>query len=98
MKYILVLTMLVLSACSAKDRAYRFILDEKEKNIYDAETGIECKISGYDIVPDVYTRKKARAVLIITFENCSVTEKIILDERTKPQWGVQQDPKRKFIP
>lgn len=87
----------LLIGCTAKHSAYRLILVEKSRNIYNINDMNVCEISGYDVQTTNIEDGKTTAELLITFKNCEVREKVILDDKTKPMWGIpiQEKPKSK---
>lgn len=96
--FILLTAVALLSGCSAKSQAYRLILVEKKRDLYDLKTGEPCDPSGYDVETKEFRDGVTTAELWITYRNCETKEKIILDDRTKPMWGVPvtEQPKKKF--
>lgn len=101
MKYCFLLLFIVLSCvgCGAEHAPYHLILVEKERHFYDIHTLDPCATSGYDLVPkEPKEQAKVNTVeLWVTYENCGVKEKIILDDSKKPMWGVplHEEPKQK---
>lgn len=88
---------LLLAGCASKGQAYRLILVEKHRDLYSLHTGETCEPSGYDVESKEYKDNVTTAELWITYANCDAKEKIILDDRTAPMWGVppKETPKPK---
>lgn len=88
MRNLLILSFL-LTGCGAEHGPYRLILVEKERKFLDLQTGAACEPSGYDIDPKFYKKEnREEAELMITYSNCSVREKVILDDKQKVMWGI----------
>jgi hypothetical protein len=58
----------------------------------------ECEQSGYDVIPrDPEVQKYNTVELWITYKNCGMRQRIVMDDKTRVMWGVpiQEKPKSK---
>lgn len=94
---LLILIGISLSACAAKDRAYRLIYVENEnkERLYNLKGEI-CIQTGLDVDPRVYKDKgyPEEVKLLETYANCNVSRVRILDHREQLMWGVPIRPER----
>ncbi len=87
---LITLIFLIITGCASGHGAYRLILVEKERHFLEIHTLEPCEASGFDLIPrePEEQRKTFEVELWITFKNCGMKEKIILDDAGRVMWGV----------